>query len=59
MFAFSAGIIKLQDTLINLIPSQKMHGHNIEQGANLVHEKIGAMSFCNNSLVSLEVNVFV
>ena len=58
-FASYAGILKRHDILINLIPSQNNYGQAIDWGNNLVHGTIGTMSWCNNLLGSLRVNLFV
>ena len=58
-FTSSAGIIKLHDILINIIPSQNMYEKTIDQYANVVYGTVGTMSCCNNVLVSLRVNIFI
>ena len=58
-FAYFVGILKCQYILINIIPSQTMHGETIGQGINIVHGVIGTMICCNNGLVSLGANLFV
>ena len=57
-FASSAGIPKLHDIHINLVPFQKMYGKTIYQGANIVHDMIGATSCCNIGLGSIRVDIF-
>ena len=42
-FVSSTDILKCHDILINIIPSQKMYGQNIDLGDNLVHGTIGTM----------------
>ena len=58
-FIYSALILKRNDILINIIPSQTMYGQKIYQGTNLVHGTIGKMSFFNNGLGILGFNLFV
>ena len=43
--AYSTDILKFHDILINIITSLKTYWQTIDQGANLVHCTIGAMSF--------------
>ena len=58
-FTSSLGILKCHDILINHIPSQKMYWNTIELGDTIMHGTNGMMSFCNNCLGSLGVNIFV
>ena len=59
IFTSSTGILKRHDILINIITYQNICGHTIKQVANLVHGTIGKMSFCNNGLGRLGVDLFV
>ena len=59
MFKYSAGILKHHDILINIIHSQNMYGHMIDQSDNLVDGIIEMMGCCNNGLGSLGLNIFV